>query len=181
MTVSVGEGRPWSRSAARAAARVMRWVEPEDNPSAVVYGTIAVGLVVAAENPAVETFPRVVGGSAAAMVLYWVAHAYAGALGKRFAGRRRLLLADLPDSLRHEWAIVKGAAAPLLTLLLAWAAGAGLQVAVWSALWTAVAALFLFEVVAAARAKLGGVQLAAGAALGTTLGAALIAVKLLLA
>jgi hypothetical protein len=158
----------------------MRWLEPEENPSAVVYGTIAVGLVVAAENPALETFPRVAASSATAILLYWAAHAYAGVLGERFARRRPLVWADLPGSLQHEWSIVKGAAAPLVVLLLAWAAGATLQVAVWAALWTAVAALFLFEVVAAARAHLGGLQLAGSVVLGTTLGAALIAVKLLL-
>jgi hypothetical protein len=158
----------------------MRWLEPEDNPSAVVYGTIAVGLVVAAENPEVETFPRVAASCAAAIVLYWAAHAYADVLGKRFASRRPLVFADLPGSLRHEWSIVKGAAAPLVVLLLAWAAGVTLRVAVWAALWTAVAALSLFEVVAAARANLRGLQLAGSAVLGTTLGAALIAVKLLL-
>lgn len=156
MPAPAGQRAPRSRSATRAAGRLLRWLEPEDNPSAVVYGTIAVGLVLAAENPAVETFPRVAAGSAAAILIYWGAHAYAGVLGDRFASRRPLAFADLPGSLRHEWSIVKGAATPLVVLLLAWAAGATLQVAVWAALWTAVAALFLFEVVAAARANLRG-------------------------
>lgn len=180
MLLSAEKGQPRSRRAARAVGRVLRWLEPEDNPSAVVYGTIAVGLVMAAENPATETFPRVAGGSAAAMLLYWAAHAYAAVLGERLARGLPFRLADLPGALRHEWSIVKGATAPLVALLLAWASGADLEVAVWAALWTAVGALFMFEVMAATRARLGGLQMTVSVVLGTALGVALLGVKLLL-
>lgn len=68
MKASAEVGPAWSRSLSHVAARVMRRVEPEDNPSAVVYGTIAVGLLLAEENPAAETYARVAESSAAAMV-----------------------------------------------------------------------------------------------------------------
>ena len=47
------------------------------NPSGLVYGVVAVGTLVAAEGAHRETYPDVVAASALALILYWLAHAYA--------------------------------------------------------------------------------------------------------
>jgi hypothetical protein len=165
---------------ARLLARVLVWIEPEDNPSAVVYGTIAVGLLIAAEEPAVVTYPRVVVASALAVVLYWLAHAYATLLGSRLVDPRPPTAQQVAAALRLEWAVVKGAAAPLVALLVAWVAGVSLAAAVWAALWVCVGALVAFEVIAGVRARLPGGQVAGSAALGATIGAGLLLLKALL-
>lgn len=164
----------------RGARRVLRWIEPEDNPSAVVYGIIAVGLLIAAEEPALETYPRVVSGTAIALGLYWVAHGYADILGRRFAARMSLSLQGIAEAMAHELSIMKGATTPLLALLVAWAAGASLQTGVSAALWTAVGTLLLVELLAGVRAGLRLLPLVASAALGAGLGGTLLLVKQLL-
>ncbi len=65
--------------------RVLKWIEPVDNPRGTIYGTIAVGLVVAAEDPAKETYPRVL----IAVMTYWLAHGYAHWAGERLRQNRR--------------------------------------------------------------------------------------------
>ena len=35
--------------------RILKWVEPEDNPRGTIYGTIAAGLIIAAEDPSTAT------------------------------------------------------------------------------------------------------------------------------
>ena len=57
--------------------RILKWVEPEDNPSGTNYGTIAAGLVVAGEGPAGGTYPRVLVATAVAVASVWPAHGHA--------------------------------------------------------------------------------------------------------
>lgn len=160
--------------------RVARWIEPDENPGAVVYGTIAVGLIIAAENPAVETYPKLVSATAVTILLYWLAHAYAASVGEQLADPGPVSWKRRAQALRHEWAIVKGASTPLLVLLIGWAARASLETAAAAALWTAIVGLFLFEVGAGARARLPWSRLFGSALLGATLGGALLLVKALL-
>ena len=42
------------------AERILKGIEPEDNPRNTVYGALAAGLLAAAEDPGTETYPRVV-------------------------------------------------------------------------------------------------------------------------
>src|ERR1019366_10092270 len=48
--------RPPRRGNGGLASAILKWLEPEDNPSGVIYGTIAVGAVLAAESTRRETF-----------------------------------------------------------------------------------------------------------------------------
>jgi hypothetical protein len=160
--------------------RLLRWIEPEDNPSAVVYGTIAVGLVLAAEDPTTVTYPKLVSAVAVAIVLYWLAHSYAAVLGRRFTTRHPVSGRDAAHILAHEWALVRGAAVPLVVLLVEWAVGIRLVTAITVSVWTAAVALLAFEIVAGTRARLRGLERIGTAAVGAALGVALLAVKLLL-
>ena len=81
--------RPHRRIGGLAAA-VSRWVEPEDNPSGVIYGTIAVGAVLAAESTRRETFPDTIEATVIILGLYWLAHTYATVVGDRLKMRETL-------------------------------------------------------------------------------------------
>ena len=161
--------------------RVLKWIEPEDNPRNTVYGTIAAGLVVAAEDPATETYPRVVIAVAVAVAVYWLAHGYAHWVDERLrrggnAGSLRQFLV----ALTHEWPLAEGAAIPLAALLVAWATGAPLTTGVTATLATAAAALIAFELAGGLRRRLKPLPLLANAAIGLVLGGALIGVKVVL-
>ncbi len=108
--------------------RLLKWIEPEDNPRNTIYGAIAVGLVVAAENPAAETYPRVVIATVVAVAAYWLAHGYAHWVDERLRrvddGNDASSLRRLGIALaRRVAARPRAAAIPLVALLIAWVAG----------------------------------------------------------
>ena len=67
-----------------------KWVEPEDNPSGVIYGTIAVGAVLAAESTAARPSPTPSKPPLIVLGLYWLAHTYATVVGDRLKTRDTL-------------------------------------------------------------------------------------------
>jgi hypothetical protein len=112
--------------------------------------------------------------------IYWLAHAYSDVLGQRLATSRRLTVGMLWRALKYEWAIVEGAAIPLLALVLAWAAGATQETAITVALWSAVASVIVFELVAGIRSNARPGELALDVSVGMAMGLAIIALKVVL-
>jgi hypothetical protein len=92
----------------------------------------------------------------------------------------RLTARTLSRVLIHDWAIVRGAAIPLLVLLLAWGAGATQETAVTAALWCAVGSVIAFELAAGIRSQATRSELALELGVGMAMGAAIIALKVLL-
>jgi hypothetical protein len=142
-------------------------------------------IVIAAESGRHESYPDTVGSVVIALCLYWLAHAYANVLGHRLQTHTRLSYKDLWRALRDESAILTGAALPLLALLLAWAVGATQATGVEAALWTSVASLLAFELLAGIRARAGRSPIGPGelvleAGVGMTMGLAIIALKVVL-
>lgn len=166
--------------ARRALGAVLRWVDPEDNPSGVVYGTIAVGAVLAAEATRRETFRSTLEATLVTLALYWFAHTYATVVGRRYDERGGLTVRQVGRALVHEWAIVKGAAAPIAVLVACRLAGLGLDTQVNAALWTSAGALALFEMVAAARGSGSRLRRVGEASLGFVFGGGLLLLHLLL-
>ncbi len=164
--------------------RVLKAIEPEDNPRGTIYGTIAVGLVIAAEEPSKETYLRVLIAAAVAVVTYWLAHGYAAWVGERLRQGtdpdQGWSIRRLGHALRDEWPIIEGGAIPLAVLLVAWAVGAPLATAITADLWAAAGALAAFELAGGLRQRLRPSHLLANAAFGLLLGAALFGVKVLL-
>jgi hypothetical protein len=74
-------GRPDRRH--RLAERARDWLVPERDAAGVVYGTITMGALLAAESPGRESFPDTVAAAVLALALVWAAHAYATVLGYR--------------------------------------------------------------------------------------------------
>ena len=94
---------------------------PERNPAGVIYGVIVIGALLAAESGRHETYLETVASAAIAAALYWLAHSYTTVLGRRLQAQERLTPAALGRALAHDWALIRGAAIPLLVLLIAWA------------------------------------------------------------
>lgn len=164
----------------RVLVATARWLEPEDNPSGVVYGTIAVGAVLAAEAPRRETFASTLEATVLTLVLYWFAHTYAYVVGHRLQGEPRLSGRRVFDALVHEWAIVRGAAVPIVVLAIGWAAGADLAGAVNAAVWAAAFALAAWEVLAAVRSDAPPRRRAAEALVGFGFGGGIVLLHVLL-
>jgi hypothetical protein len=153
---------------------------PAENPSGAVYGVIVIGALLAAESGQHENFLDTVASAAIATALYWVAHSYATVLGRRLSDHERLTAGALMRALGHDWALVRGAAIPLLALLIAWAAGVSLQTAVTAAVWSAVASLIAFELIASLRSRASAGELVLEVGVGVAMGVAILALKIVL-
>ncbi len=161
---------------ARAADRIVA----AENPSGIVYGIIVIGALLSAESGRHETYLDTVASAAIAAALYWFAHAYAEVLGRRLLRHERLSARTLMRALGHDWAIVQGAALPLAALAVGWIAGAAQQTAVTAALWSAIASLVVFELLAGVRARASARELVLEGCAGATMGIAILALKIVL-
>lgn len=161
---------------ARAAERVV----PAENASGVIYGIIVIGALLAAESGRHETYLDTVVSTVIAAALYWLAHAYSHMLGARLEQQERLSASGLAQAIAHDWAIMCGAALPLLALLIAWAAGAPLHSAVTAALWSAIASLVVFELFAGLRSHATPRELALDVSVGAAMGVGILLLKIVL-
>ncbi len=153
---------------------------PAKNPARVVYGIITVGALMAAESGHHESYADLVVSAFIATGLYWLLHAYSSVLGYRLATAEPLTAAALWHALLDEWAIVRGAAIPLLALLIAWAAGASQETGVTVALWSVVVSLVAFELIAGLRSRSSARELALEVGVGIAMGVAILALRALL-
>jgi hypothetical protein len=164
----------------RLGYRFAGWVVPERNPAGAVYGLITIGALLAAESGLRDTYPETVGSAAIAVVLYWFAHSYADVLGLRLLAEHRLGRRELWETFVQDWAIARGAALPLLALLVAWVSGASQVTAVTAGIWTAVASLIAYELAAGIRSRARPVELVFEVLVGATMGLGLLALRALL-
>jgi membrane protein YqaA with SNARE-associated domain len=155
-------------------------IAPGENPARVVYGIVLIGALLAAESGSHESFADTLGSALIALGIYWLAHAYSEVLGRRLASPGRLTVGMLWRALKYEWALVEGAAIPLVALVLAWVAGTTQETAVTVALWSAVGGLILFELVAGIRSNATRRELALDAGVGVAMGLAILALKVIL-
>jgi hypothetical protein len=155
-------------------------VAPAENPSGVVYGIIVIGALLAAESGRHESYLDTIASTLIAAALYWFAHSYASVLGARLESQQRLSAGTLAHELAHNWAIMRGAALPLLALVLAWITGAALATGVTAALWSTIASLIAFELFAGIRSHANASELALDVSVGATMGVAILILKIIL-
>jgi hypothetical protein len=160
--------------------RLADWIVPPENPSGIVYGVLVIGALLAAESGRHETYIEAIGSAAIAAAVYWLAHAYATGLGRRLGMRERLTAGSLWRALVHDWALIRGASIPLLVLVVAWAAGAAQASAVDAALWSAVASLIVFELIAGIRSRATPRELALEIGVGGVLALGILSLKIVL-
>jgi hypothetical protein len=150
------------------------------NTGGVLYGTIIVGALLAAESARQENYADTVGAAAIAMALYWLVHAYTGYTERRVERGQPLTVGGLVQALAQELMIIAGAALPLLAVLICWAAGASLSTAVNVGVYTSAVIIVLVEVGAAVRAELTGRELVAQISFGAFFGLLVIVLNVLL-
>jgi hypothetical protein len=160
--------------------RAAEWIVPVHNPARVVYGVITVGALMAAESGHEESYADTVTAALIATGLYWLLHSYSNVLGRRLASGEHLTISTLWTGMIEESAIIRGAAIPLLALLISWAVGASRETGVTVALWSAVVCLVLFELAAAIRSRATPGELTLEVAVGLAMGLAILALKALL-
>ncbi|MGZ4174505.1 MAG: hypothetical protein ACXVQR_08515 [Solirubrobacteraceae bacterium] len=150
------------------------------NTWGLVYGTIAIGALLAAETAQTETYLETLAGVLIALVIYWMAHAYSEFTAERLDRGEPLKLVAFGRIMMREISVLIGAAAPLLALVVFGITGASLTTAVNAAIWTSAGMILLIEVAAGLRADLSGADLIKQSSLGALMGFLMIALKLVL-
>lgn len=150
------------------------------NTGGILYGTIMVGALLAAESARQQNYADTVGAVVIAMGLYWLVHAYTGYTERRVERSQPFTLRGLGRALAQELMILAGGVLPLVALLLCWAAGASLSTAVNAGVYTSAAIIVLVEVGAAVRAELSGGELVAQISFGAFFGLVVIVLNVLL-
>lgn len=150
------------------------------NAGAAVYGTITVGAILAAESAGSETYIDTVGAVLIAILLVWLAGAYAEFTEDRLELKKGFTLAGFRRAVVHEVGIIAAAAIPLVEVVIFWVSGGALSSAVTAAVWTSAAMVVTIEVLVGLRARLRGRKLAAHTALGAVFGLLIIVLKLVL-
>lgn len=151
-----------------------------DNPAGLIYGTVTVATLLAAESARRETYLAVIASIVIALVLYWLAHAYAEFAGHRLETEEPFTYAGLMRTAAHEFAVVLGATLPLIVLLGGWASGARLSTAVSASIWTAAATIVAVELMIGIKAELRGRDLIRQTLFGAVLGLLVIALRVVL-
>ncbi|HEX5225538.1 MAG TPA: hypothetical protein VFW29_10460 [Solirubrobacteraceae bacterium] len=160
--------------------RAVDWLVASENPAGTIYGLLAIGALLAAESGRHETHLDTLLSAGVAACGYWLLHSYATVLGERLRGAVRLDLRTLATTLSHDRALLRGAAVPLVVIVITWLAGADQELGVRVALWTTVACIFVFELTAGLRSGAAPHEVALEAGIGLLLGLALLALRLLL-
>ena len=150
------------------------------NTAGILYGTIMVGALLAAESARQQNYADTVGAVAIAIALYWLVHAYTRYTERRVEHREALTFGGLVQTLRQELSIVAGAVLPLVALLLCWVVGARLTTAVNVDVYICAVIIVLVEVGAAIRAELSGRELVAQISFGAFFGLMVIVLNVLL-
>lgn len=146
----------------------------------LIYGTISVAALLAAESARLETYPRTVASVGILMILYWIAHSYAEFSEERVEDREPFTITGLVLMATRELTVLIGAAVPFTMLLVCWAVGASLSTAVALASWTSAAIVIATEIVLGLRAELEGKELVAQTAVGVLLGFMIVLIRVLL-
>jgi hypothetical protein len=151
-----------------------------ENTAGAIYGTLTVGALLAAEQTGRETYAKTIGAVAIAMVLYWLAHAYATTAGHRLRDREPLSAKLIARTMLHELPILLGAAVPLFVVIVFGASGATLTSAVNAGVWSSAIVIVAIESVSAARADLSGRELIVQVVVGALLGLLVIGLRSIL-
>jgi hypothetical protein len=150
------------------------------NPAALVYGTIAVGALFAAESAEHETYTKTIIAVAVALALYWLSYSYAEFTGRRMEEHEPVTVAAMLEAARSELAVLLGAAVPFLVLIVCWVFGVSLNTAVNIAIFTSAGMVVAIEIGIGLRAELTGHELVLQTAFGAFLGVLVIVLRILL-
>ena len=135
--------------------RLRHWLfDRGDNLAGGIYGTILVTSIIAAADTS-ATIWRSLGIVEVTMIVFWLAHVYAGALAWSIDGNETFSRREVRRVAGREWPLLQAAIVPSVALLVG---GIGLietQLAYWLAIGYGVAALIWWGLLFARKERLG--------------------------
>jgi hypothetical protein len=146
----------------------------------IVYGTIVVATLLAAESSQNETYGKTVAAVVLAMLTYWLAVSYAHYSGERIERQQRFEYQGLARTAISEVTMLLGAMPELLAVLIVWALGDSLAQAIRVGVIVAAITIVVTEFITGLRADLRGRELVRQTLIGAVFGVLVIALRLLL-
>lgn len=150
------------------------------NAGGIVYGTIVVATLLAAESARSETFGKTVGAVVLAMLTYWLAVSYSHYSGERVEHAEPFEYKAFARAAVNELTLLIGAVPELVAVLIVWALGDSLALAVRVGVLVAAVTIVVVELVTGIRADLRGRALVRQTLIGGVFGLLIIALRLLL-
>jgi hypothetical protein len=164
----------------RPSATAARIRPVRDNPAGLVYGTILIATLLSAEYSPAETYLTTVGAVLIALLLYWLALAYAEFTGRRLQEGEPFTLSAFGRAAGHEKSVLLGAAVPLGVIVACWIFGAGLGSAVEIGVYTAAGMIVLFELLIGYWSEARGWDIVGHTIVGVGLGLLIITLRVVL-
>jgi hypothetical protein len=157
--------------------RLRHWLfDRGDNLAGGIYGTILVTSIIAAAD-ASHTIWFSLGVVEVTMLVFWLAHVYAGALARSIDASETFSRREIRAVAGHEWPLLQAAAVPTLALLAGGVGLIGTQPAYWIAIGYGVAALIWWGLLFAQKAKLGLVATIAVVLINASFGLVIVVLK----
>lgn len=157
--------------------RLGHWLfDRGDNLAGGIYGTILVTSIIAAAD-ASHTIWLSLGIVEVTMIVFWLAHVYAGALAWSIDGRETFSRREIRRVAGHEWPLLQAAIVPSIVLL---AGGLGLirtQSAYWLAVGYGVVALIWWGLLFARKEHLGRLATIAVVLVNASFGLVIVVLK----
>ena len=135
--------------------RLRHWLfDRGDNLAGGIYGTILVTSIVAAAD-ASHTIWRSLGIVEVTMIVFWLAHVYAGALAWSIDSNETFSRGEVRRVAGREWPLLQAAIVPSVVLLAGGIGLIGTHLAYWLAIGYGVAALIWWGLLFARKEGLG--------------------------
>ena len=150
------------------------------NAGGIVYGTIVVATLLAAESARSETYGKTIGAVVLAMLTYWLAVSYSHYSGERVEQQEAFEYRAFARTAVDELTLLIGAIPELAAVLVVWALGGSLAAAVRVGVIVAAVTIVLVELVTGIHADLHGRALLRQTLIGAVFGLLIIALRLLL-
>lgn len=157
--------------------RLRYWLfDRGDNLAGGIYGTILVTSIVAAAD-ASQTIWLSLGIVEVTMIVFWLAHVYAGALAWSIDGRETFSRREVQRVAGREWPLLQAAIVPSIALLAGGVGLIGTQSAYWLAVGYGVAALIWWGLLFARKADLGRLATIAVVLVNASFGLVIVVLK----
>jgi hypothetical protein len=157
--------------------RLRHWLfDRGDNLAGGIYGTILVTSIIAAAD-ASHTIWLSLGIVEVTMIVFWLAHVYAGALAWSIDSRETFSRREIRRVAGREWPLLQAAIVPSIVLLAGGLGLIGTQLAYWLAIGYGVAALIWWGLLFARKEDLGRLATIAVVLVNASFGLVIVVLK----
>jgi hypothetical protein len=162
----------------RVIMKILHAVEPVGHPESAIYGTLIAAAILATKAYKGQSGTEVIESAGLLLLLFWVAHVYAGVLGERLQTHARPGWSAIVRAALADQSMLLGSLIPVVVFAVVRGAGASVNTSGLSALWFTVGLLVFWGLLAAVRGGARGLELVAETLVCALLGFGVVVLKI---